>query len=193
MPKLWEHTIEAHRRSVSDAVLDAAGALAAEGGLRGVTMSAVAERTGIGRATLYRYFPDLDALLEAWHRRQVGQHLERLDALRAQPGDAAERLLRVLDGYARLARGAAGREGGAGPSALLHAGEHVRHAERHVRAILRDVLAEARAAGAIRGDIPADELATYCLHALAAAAAAPSQAAARRLVEATLDGLRFRR
>src|SRR5262245_31521975 len=58
VPKLWTETIEAHRRAVRDATLDIAAALAAEHGLASVTMSRIAEETGIGRATLYKYYPD---------------------------------------------------------------------------------------------------------------------------------------
>ena len=38
-------------------------------------MSQIAEQTGIGRATLYKYFPDVEAILLAWHERQVTGHL----------------------------------------------------------------------------------------------------------------------
>ena len=71
MPKLWNETIEAHRREVRDAILDTTAALVAEHGLRSVTMSQIAEKTGIGRATLYKYFPDVEAILPAWHERQI--------------------------------------------------------------------------------------------------------------------------
>ena len=54
MPKLWTETIDEHRRAVRDATLDATGALVAEHGLASVTMSRIAEETGIGRATLYK-------------------------------------------------------------------------------------------------------------------------------------------
>ncbi|MDQ3153275.1 MAG: TetR/AcrR family transcriptional regulator, partial [Actinomycetota bacterium] len=57
MPKLWNETIEAHRRAVIDATLDTTWALVTEHGLLSVTMSQIAEKTGIGRATLYKYFP----------------------------------------------------------------------------------------------------------------------------------------
>ena len=39
MPRLWDHTLDAHRDAVRGAVLDAAWALAAEQGLAGVTMA----------------------------------------------------------------------------------------------------------------------------------------------------------
>ena len=43
---------------------------------------------------------------------------------------------------------------------------------------------------AARSDVPPDELASYCLHALSGAANASSKQAVRRLVGLTLDGLR---
>src|SRR5438046_10020276 len=82
MPKLWNDTIETHRREVRDATLDTTAALVAKHGLRSVTMSQIAEETGIGRATLYKYYPDVEAILVAWHERHVTSHLEQLSALR---------------------------------------------------------------------------------------------------------------
>src|SRR5437667_6777863 len=83
MPKVWNETIEAHRREVRDAILHTTAALVAEHGLRSVTMSQIAEATGIGRATLYKYFSGVEAILVAWHERQVTSHLECL----AEVGD----------------------------------------------------------------------------------------------------------
>jgi AcrR family transcriptional regulator len=42
---------------VRDVIVETTAALVAEHGLRAVTMSQIAEDTGIGRATLYKYFP----------------------------------------------------------------------------------------------------------------------------------------
>jgi hypothetical protein len=56
--------------------------------------------------------------------------------------------------------------------------------------MVTDLVAAAAAQGTIRDDVPAAELASYCLNALAAAGAVPSQAAVRRLVAVTLAGLR---
>ncbi len=185
MPKLWDETIEAHRRAVRDATLDTAAALVAERGLRAVTMSQIAEETGIGRATLYKYFPDVEAILVAWHERQISAHLEHLAALREQSGDTGERLKSVLEAYALIQHEHHGGE----LAALLHRGEHVARAQRQLRDFIRDLLIESSADGDVRNDVAADELANYCLHALAAAAGLPSKAAARRLVMITLAGL----
>jgi AcrR family transcriptional regulator len=48
-----------------EAIVAAAGELLDEHGLAGVTMRRVAERLGVGTMTLYGYFPDKDALLDA--------------------------------------------------------------------------------------------------------------------------------
>jgi len=189
IPRLWNETIEAHRRAVREATLDATAALVAERGLRSVTMSQIAEETGIGRATLYKYFPDVEAILTAWHERLVRGHLERLAQLREQAGDPAERLRAVLEAYALIqhdTRMAHGTE----LAAVLHRGQHVARAQQHLRAFVRELLVEGAESGDVRDDVAPDELATYCLHALAAASSMRSKAAVRRLVIVTLGGLR---
>jgi hypothetical protein len=55
--------------------------------------------------------------------------------------------------------------------------------------MMRDLLAEGAAAGDFGMTSAPDELAGYCLHALAAASTLPSRAAVRRLVTVTLSGL----
>src|SRR5579859_5616770 len=93
VPKLWNETIDAHRAAVRDATLDAAAALVARHGLTAVNMSQIAKETGIGRATLYKYFPDVEAILLAWHERQIGAHLKQLaDVHERAHGDPAHRL-----------------------------------------------------------------------------------------------------
>ncbi len=186
MPRLWNDTIDAHRRAVRDATLDTAAALAAEHGLRSVTMSQIAERTGIGRATLYKYFPDVEAILAAWHERQVGAHVEHLTALRDQRGDPRERLEAVIEAYALIHHEHHGTE----LAALLHRGPHVARAGQHLSDLIRDLIAEGAKAGDLRDDIAPGELARYCLHALTGAGSLPSKAAVRRLVTVTLAGLR---
>ncbi|MFD9516315.1 hypothetical protein [Streptomyces sp. NPDC059979] len=75
-------------------------------------------------------------------------------------------------------------------AAYLHHGPHVAHAHEHLHGLLRDMIAEGAAGGDLRADTDPGELATYCLHALSAAGALPSEAAVHRLVQLTLAGLR---
>jgi AcrR family transcriptional regulator len=185
MPKLWTETIDAHRREVRDAILDTTAALVAEHGFRSVTMSQIAEETGIGRATLYKYFSGVEAILVAWHERQVTGHLEYLAEIRDQAGDAGERLEAVLEAYALISHEHHGTE----LAALMHRGEHVARAEQQLSDLIQELLTEAAEAGDLRDDVAPAELASYCLHALAAATSLPSKAAARRLVTVTLAGL----
>ena len=197
VPKLWNETIDAHRREVREAILDTTAALVAEKGVRGVTMSEIAERTGIGRATLYKYFADVEAILLAWHERQVTGHLEHLVTVRDQPGDPGERLEAVLAGYAHIHHGLATHNHGHLPLhgtdvvALLHRSEHVAHAQERVSDLVTEVVSEAAAAGAVRDDVAPEELASYCLHALTGASTLRSKAAVRRLVRVTVSGLRL--
>jgi AcrR family transcriptional regulator len=195
VPKLWNETIEAHRRAVRDAILETTWALVTEHGLRSVTMSQIAEKTGIGRATLYKYFPDVEAILLAWHERQITGHLEYLVEVRDQAGGTGERLEAVLEAYALISHERYSHEH-PGPelAALLHRGVHVTGAQQQVhdmiKNLLKNLLIEAAETGDLRDDVAPDELASYCLHALAAARSLTSKAAVRRLVTVTLAGLR---
>jgi len=186
MPKLWSETIEGHRREVRDAILDTAAALTTQCGLLSVTMSQIAEDAGIGRATLYKYFGDVESIVLAWHERQVAEHLAQLAGLRDKAGDARGRLHAVLEAYAFIRHEHHGTE----VAALVHHGGHLSHVHDQLSALVADLLGEAAETGSVRDDVPPDELAIYCLHAVSAAADLPSKAAVRRLIQVILAGLR---
>ena len=189
VPKLWTETIEAHRRTVQEAILDTAWTLVRDRGLMSVTMSEIAEKAGIGRATLYRYFPDVEAILVACHQRHVAAHLGQLAELGSAPGAPMERLEAVLGAYALICHHRA-RQGTDELSALVHRDEHVDPAQQQLLELFRDLLTEAAAHGGVRDDIAPWELASYCLHALQAASDLPDEGAVRRLVAVTLTALR---
>jgi AcrR family transcriptional regulator len=191
VPKLWNETIEAHRREVRDAILDTTAALVGEYGLRSVTMSQIAENTGIGRATLYKYFSGVEAILFAWHERQIRGHLEYLAEVRDQAGDPGERLEAVLEAYALISHERHGHHDSE-LAAFLHRDHQVARAEGQLRHMIRELLTEGARIGELRDDVAPEELASYCLHALAAASSLRSKAAVRRLVTVTLAGLRPR-
>src|SRR5262250_2475325 len=103
VPKLWNETIDEHRRAVRDATLDTTAALVAEHGLASVTMSQIAQETGIGRATLYKYYPDVESILVAWHERHVAEHLRQLSEVQLREDlSASDRLAAVLERYALI-------------------------------------------------------------------------------------------
>jgi len=218
VPKLWLDTIEGHRREVRRAILETTAALAAEHGVARVTMSQVAQATGIGRATLYKYFSNVEAILDAWHEDQVDQHLERLAEVRDREARPDERLRAVLGSYAEIVRERSRahdathrppRQGTSHAHAergryrpahqhgrhsrevalLVHRSDHVQRAQRRLTAFLGDVLKDTVRSGDVRGDVAPDELASYCVHALAGARALRTKAQVARLVALTLSGL----
>jgi AcrR family transcriptional regulator len=186
VPKLWSETIEAHRRAVRDATLDTVAAVVTEHGLASVSMSQIAAQTGIGRATLYKYFPDVESILFAWHERQITRHLEHLAQVRDRADGAGERLEAVLLAYALIRHEHDGSE----LAPLLHRSQHLVRAQQHLNDFVGDLLAAGAKGGDIRDDVAPSELASYCLHALTAAGSLPSRAAVRRLVAVTVAGLR---
>lgn len=185
MPKLWTQTIETHRHDVRQALLDTTAGLVAEHGLRGVTMSQIAEQTGIGRATLYKYFPDVESILVTWHERQIGEHLKLLADTRDAATTATAALRAVVEAYALISHQPHSSE----LSELLHRGEHVTHAHQHMHAFVRDLITKAAQEGNVRTDTSTDELATFCIHAITAASELKNKTAVRRLVTLILSAL----
>lgn len=186
VPKLWTATVDEHRRAVREAAIDAAARMVAEHGLASVTMTQIAAEAGIGRATLYKYFPDIEAILTAWHERQITAHLEQLAQIASQPGTPSQQLEAALYSYARMIYA---RPRTTDVTALLHQGEHVAHAREHLTQLIAGLLAQAAEEGTVRDDVTPTELAAYCLHALGAAASLRSEAAVRRLVAVARAGL----
>jgi AcrR family transcriptional regulator len=138
-----------HDRTAT-AILDAAAHLFSEEG-RNANMADVAAAAGISRATLYRYYPHKEALLEALAAYALADAARRLaDAglERAPVEEAIERIVRAIvaigDHYAVLVR------------------EQVKfdpaEAERLLGAPMRAVFARGVESGLFRQDIAADIL-----------------------------------
>lgn len=187
VPKLWNETIEAHRREVRTAILDTVAALVFEHGLRAVTMSQIADETGIGRATLYKYFPDVESILRAWHARQITGHLHQLAEIRDSADTAGKRLHAVLTAYAHIAQQT--RSHDTELVKFLHPDEHIAHAQQQLHDMISQLIADSARDGDLRDDVAPGELANYCLHALTAAATLTTEAAVDRLTTITLAGL----
>ena len=95
----------------------------------------------------------------------------------------------MLEAYALIAHEKHGNHG-AEIVAFLHRDERVSRARQQLHKMIRDLLSEGAGGGEFRRDITPDEIASYCLHALAAAGTLPTKAAIRRLVKVILAGLR---
>ena len=190
MPSVWKETIEEHRRAVREATMDTAVALVAEHGLRAVTMSQIAKKTGIGRATLYKYFADVESILHEWHEHKIKEHLSQLANARNRVADnPRERLEAVLETYALIFHESR-QHHDTELAALMHREGHVARAEEQLRSMIRDLIADAQKNGEVQNEVPPAELASYCLNALSGAASLASKAAVKRLVAITMAGLR---
>src|SRR5688572_27204565 len=98
-------------------------------------MSDVADRAGIGRATLYKYFSGPEDVLTAWHQDSVERHVEALREVGAER-DPWRRLRVMLETYAESTRAHPG-----GNAALaLHHSLHVKHAQHAVRQLFAEAI-----------------------------------------------------
>lgn len=150
------------RDRVAAGILDVAAAVLAARG-DALSMGEVAEAAGVGRATLYRYFPTREALLAALADTALADLRERI-------ADAQLETVAFGEGIARLARATA--TGNVRYLALLRDGGKLAHPEgldEHVRAPLRAFFARAAAAGEIRADLPPEVLAQIFVGMLDAA------------------------
>ena len=185
MPKLWSDTIVEHRSAVRDAILDATGRLVHRDGLTGLTMTALAEASGGGRATLYKYVPDVAAALTAWQEREIGRHLQRLRTI-AQESPPESRLSDVLLAYARLRRHRHGDD----DDDALHGTIRLAPAESELTALVQEIIDDDTRAGTTRTDLSPQELAAYAVGAIGAAAALPDTTAVSRLATLVVATIR---
>ncbi|MGI9021026.1 MAG: TetR/AcrR family transcriptional regulator [Solirubrobacterales bacterium] len=88
--------------ATSQRILDAALALVANAGMRGVTMDAVAGRAAVGRMTVYRRFGDRAGLVEALTVRETRRSLAQIAATQANPELGPVEL--VAEGFAAAIR-----------------------------------------------------------------------------------------
>ena len=155
MPKIWGETVADHKDRLRATIVDAAVELVAERGRADVTMSAVAERVGIGRATLYNYFADVDEILASYVVGQFDRQHAVLDERLADVIDPLEELRISLDLVIGYFATAEHRE--ASPIGIDTFGpgsqQRVDAAQRGFRDRLAVLLARATEAGLIRADL----------------------------------------
>ncbi len=139
---------------ISAGILETAATVLAEHG-GSVSMNELAEAAGVGRATLYRYFPTRDALFRGLAEAAYGELRERI-------AEAELDSVPVREGVARVARcflTAASRY-----AALLHTDKkHLgdpAEVDRNLAQPVRDLLARGTRDGTLRSDLTVDVLFT---------------------------------
>jgi AcrR family transcriptional regulator len=168
-----------------EAILAAAREMFAESG--DVAMYEVARRAGVGQATLYRNFPDLDALIAALAVESI-EELERINAEHAGEPDRFFVLLRAIaDSAARFHGLASCAQESPDVASELKA------LQQRLTDIIKDSLRDAKSAGLVRRDLSFDDvmlLIAMLEGALSREAdLAGRAAAASRALALALDGL----
>ena len=189
VPKVWATTIEEHRAAVREAIFDAVWDLINERGPLSLTMSEIAARAHIGRATLYKYFADVEAILLAAHNAEVGSHLQQVHELATDGMPPHRRLEAVLLHHATVVQRRETQSYDA-LRALLHTDPGLHAARDELRAVLTELISSSMAAGEVRDDMDAAFLADYCLFALGAGSHSTDAAVPQALVRLICDSLR---
>ena len=183
MPASWDHTVDLHRAAQQESIAAAAWALAQQHGPFAITMSQVADAAGVSRPTLYKYFPDVESMVRAHHRKHVEAHVAELEGILRGPGLPGERLERLAFAYAEICHHRA-RRGDADVDRLVHAGSELDAAESQLVALFARAIREAGRRGR---DLSSTALAAYAVRALSTAAEVPRSkvpALARLVLEA---------
>jgi len=89
---------QARSRATTGAILDAAAHILGERGWAGLTTNAVADVAGVSIGSLYQYFPNKLALIEAVRRRHFDDVLAVLRAAADDKLPRARRLAALVDG-----------------------------------------------------------------------------------------------
>ena len=176
------------RRTVERLVETARVAFATHG--PNAPLDDIAKAAGVGSGTLYRHFPNRTALMEAVYRANVQRLCADGDRLSATE-PPAQALLDWLRGFVRVVsekRGLAAALTAEGRTSELFGQCHAM-----INATGSQLLERAKAAGAVRDDIPlSDVLGMAKAFAMAGETSPEGSVLSERLLVLSMDGLRPR-
>jgi AcrR family transcriptional regulator len=170
-----------------ETVLAAAREAFAEGG-ESTALEEIARRAGVGIGTLYRHFPNRQALLEAVYLGEVEEFCRATDELpdTIDPWDALTGWFDRFVAYLATKRALAGE--------LLNYMDMSAELFKHSRAALwasgEPLLARAQEAGVVRDDVQFGEVMQMVMGISKVPGVDPEQT--ERMVRIALDGLRYR-
>jgi AcrR family transcriptional regulator len=151
-------------------------------------MRAIAAEAGVGIATLYRHFPTRESLVEAVYRDQVARLVGGARELLAQlpPAAALRRWMDLFGDWIATKTGMLDTL-----LALIRSGE-IAHAQTRTELLtaITEILDAGRAAGDLRQDVTAEDIAANLVGIFSVAPPAEHQARASRLLNILMDGLR---
>jgi AcrR family transcriptional regulator len=150
------------------------------------SLEAVAKRAGVGIGTLYRHFPTRESLYEAVYRREVEELAVLAEDLAgsAAPAEALRRWLHANVEFAATKKGMA-----AALALAAHNKDLSAYSLERLSQALTLLLDRARAAGALRSDLTAQDVIRALISFYMFSDQPGWKEAALRLVDVFLDGL----
>lgn len=149
-------------------IVAAALELIAERGISAVTMSAVAERAGVARQTLYNHFADVDTIMAAVYERHLAEAIAQLrQVLEAVRGPEARLALFVRHQVAAIAHSDHAMIHGSSLSPAVR--RRVQYHHRELAAFLESILRDGVEAGVFRRGLDVRASALFTLHLMGAA------------------------
>ena len=152
------------------------------------SMRAIAREAGVGIATLYRHFPTRESLVDAVYHDQVQRlTLGARELLEQLP--PAEAMRRWMDLFAEWL---ATKHGMLDTLLAMIESGKIAHAQTRAELLeaITTILDAGRAAGDLRADISAEDIAASLVGILTVAGKPGNQAQAGRLLNLLMDGLR---
>jgi AcrR family transcriptional regulator len=152
------------------------------------SMRAIAREAGVGIATLYRHFPTRESLVDAVYRDQVVRLTTGARELLGQlpPAAAMRRWMDLFGDWIATKNGMLGTL-----LAMIESGE-IAHARTRTEllAAITTILDAGRAAGDLRSDVTAEDIAASLIGIFTVAPRPEREATASRLLNLLMDGLR---
>lgn len=148
----------------------------------------IAREAGVGIATLYRHFPTREALVAAVYADQVARLTDGARELLAAlpPSEALRRWMDLFGDWI------ATKDGMLSTLLAMIESEELAHAQTHTDLIdaIEDMLHAGRAAGELRADVTAEDVAAHLIGVFTVAPLPEHAARADRLLGILMDGLR---
>jgi AcrR family transcriptional regulator len=152
------------------------------------SMRAIAREAGVGIATLYRHFPTRESLVDAVYRDQVGRLTTGARELLGElpPAAALRRWMDLFGDWIATKNGMLDTL-----LAMIESGE-IAHARTRAEllAAITTILDAGRAAGDLRSDVTAEDVAASLIGIFTVAPRPGRKATADRLLKLLMDGLR---
>ena len=155
-----------------------------------VPLETVAERAGVGIGTLYRHFPNRDALVEAVYRHEVEALCDAAPDLLGGDGPAVEALREWMGRFVRYAATKRGL-GAALRAAVGSESPLFAETRQRILGALATLLDACRAEGSVRADADADDVMRAMWGVWLVPDGPEWDAQVRRLLDLVVNGLRF--